>query len=39
VSLHLSAEEPLELRGLPKPKLVSQELSNLVARLKPMPQN
>jgi hypothetical protein len=39
VSLHLSTEEPLEIRGLPKPKLVSQELSNLVARLKPMPQN
>jgi Bacterial PH domain len=38
VSLHLVAEEPLELRGLPKPKLVSQELSNLVARLRPASQ-
>lgn len=39
VSLHLNSEEPLELRGLPKPKLISQELSNLVARLKPASQN
>lgn len=38
VSLHLESEEPLELRGLPKPKLISQELSNLVARLKPASQ-
>jgi hypothetical protein len=32
ISLHIPGEEVLELRGLPKTKLISQEISNLVAK-------
>jgi hypothetical protein len=32
ITLYVSGEEALELRGVPKTKLVSQELSNLVAK-------
>lgn len=32
ITLFVAGEEALELRGLPRPKLISQEISNLVAR-------
>ena len=32
ISLYIPGEEALELRGLPKAKLISQEISNLVAK-------
>jgi hypothetical protein len=35
ITLQVQGEEALEIRGLPKSKLVSQEISNLVARTTP----
>ena len=35
VTLYIQGEEAMDLVGLPKPKLVSQELSNLVAKSAP----
>jgi len=35
ITLYISGEAALDIRGLPKPKLVAQEISNLVAKSNP----
>lgn len=35
LTLYVAGEEALDLRGLPRPKLIAQEISNLVAKSNP----
>jgi len=35
ITLYVAGDDALELRGLPKPKLLAQEISNLVAKSNP----